>query len=250
MLQLKNINVWFGSHHILRDISCTVQQGDFIVIVGTNGSGKTSLFNMIAGAIAPDTGSIILDGMDITQLEEYQRAHMITQLFQSTKLNTVGSLTVAQNLAIANYSRRRARLINGMNSMPLSTAQELLQTLKINPTVLDKPMQTLSGGQRQLIAFAMATQLIPKLLLLDEPTAALDPQAATKLLEHTTQFIKKHTLTTLLITHDPHIALSIGNKIWVLEHGRITKQFNLAQKKDLKPEELIGQIDYQKLQQN
>ena len=105
-------------------------------------------------------------------------------------------------------------------------------------------MNSLSGGQRQLIAFVMSTLHIPQILLLDEPTAALDPQAATKLLQFASSFIKQHKVTTLMITHDPHIALSMGNKVWILEDGKITKQYNEADKKSLNPDKLIGQIDY------
>jgi putative ABC transport system ATP-binding protein len=108
-------------------------------------------------------------------------------------------------------------------------------------------MNSLSGGQRQLIAFVMATQLIPKLLLLDEPTAALDPQAATTLLKHAGRFITSHRVTTMMITHDPYIAMSMGNKIWVLENGAITRTFSAEEKKKIHPNELIGHIDYAQL---
>jgi putative tryptophan/tyrosine transport system ATP-binding protein len=244
MLKLKNIDVWFGNNHILSDLSCEVQVGDFIVIVGANGAGKSTFFDVIAGKIKPKNGTIVLDGSNITKLHEQQRACMITRIFQNTRLNSVGSLTVAQNLAIANYSRRSARLINGMKAMPRNEAEKIIQNLGMDLAILDKPMNALSGGQRQLIAFAMSTQRIPKILLLDEPTAALDPQAATKLLKYAAQFITQHNVTTLLITHDPHIALNLGNKVWVLENGTISRQFGLQEKKSLDPDKLIGQIDY------
>ncbi len=244
MLRLKNINVSFGQNRILRNLSCNVAQGDFIVIVGANGAGKSTFFDLIAGKVKPNSGLIILDGSDITQLNELQRSVSVTRIFQNTRLNSVGSMTVLQNLAIANYSRRTARLIDGMHDMPRKTAEQLIINIGMDPSILDKPMNSLSGGQRQLIAFVMSTQLIPKILLLDEPTAALDPQSATKLLKYAALFIKKHNITTLLITHDPHIALSIGNKIWVLEDGNIARQFGAQEKKNVNPEELIGQIDY------
>lgn len=244
MLKLNNINVQFGKNHVLRDLSCSVEPGDFIVIVGTNGAGKSTFFDTIAGKTMPASGSITLDGIDVTTLNELQRSYMITRIFQDTQLNSVGSLTVAQNLAIAHYTRRSARLTNGMQSMPREKAEQLMRNIGMDINVLDRPMNALSGGQRQLIAFVMATQFIPKVLLLDEPTAALDPQASTKLLHYAAQFIKEHKITTLLITHDPHIALSIGNKIWVLERGTIAKQFTLQDKQTLKPESLIGQVDY------
>lgn len=244
MLKLINVNVWFGSNHILRDLNCSVEYGDFIVIVGANGAGKSTFFDVISGKIKPTSGSIILDGIDITTLGELERSPMITRLFQNTRLNSVGSMTVAQNLAMAHYSRRSAQLVDGTNALPRKNAASLLQQIGMSEMLLDKSMQQLSGGQRQLIAFMMATQLIPKILLLDEPTAALDPQASTKLLSFATNFIKHHAVTSLLITHDPHIALSIGNKIWILEEGKISKQYTATDKKKLNADNLIGQIDY------
>jgi len=249
MLNLKNINVTFGTNHVLKDLSCTVQAGDFIVIVGTNGAGKSTFFDTIAGKVKPDSGTIFLDGADITNLSEIQRACMVTRLFQNTHLNSVGSMTVAQNLAMAGYSRKSARLVDGMDGLTPEQLVALLAPLNLDTaSLLKKPMNALSGGQRQLIAFMMSTLQAPKVLLLDEPTAALDPQAATKLLQLASTFVAKHKLTTLLITHDPHIALSIGNKIWILEDGHITKQFGVEDKKNLNPEHLIGHIDYQSLQ--
>jgi len=249
MLRLENINVSFGKNHILRNLSCTVEPGDFIVIVGANGAGKSTFFDTISGKNKPTSGKVILENSDITALNEMQRAAMITRIFQNTRLNSVGSMTVLQNLAIAQYSRRAAKLVDGMQTLPRKKATEIMVKLGMNTDLFDKRMNDLSGGQRQLIAFAMATQLIPKVLLLDEPTAALDPQAATTLLVHAAQFIKLHKITTMLITHDPHIALSVGNKIWILENGTITKQYDSHAKKDLNPDKLIGQINYEQLAQ-
>jgi putative ABC transport system ATP-binding protein len=245
MLKLENISVSFGSLNVLKDLSCHVQNGDFIVVVGANGAGKSTFFDVIAGKTKPTKGKIELEGVDITQTTEIERANLVTRLFQNTHLNSVGSMTVAQNLALALYSRKKASLVNGMQDMPIQKARELLKPLNINAeSYVDKPMNSLSGGQRQLIAFVMSTLHIPQILLLDEPTAALDPQAATKLLQFASSFIKQHKITTLMITHDPHIALSMGNKVWILEDGKITKQYNEVDKKSLHPDKLIGQIDY------
>ncbi len=242
MLQLKNINVSFGKHHVLRDLSCTVEDGDFIVIVGGNGAGKSTFFDTIAGKIKPQRGTLFIDTTDITSLNEQQRSGMVTRIFQNTILNSVGIFTVHQNLAMAHYSRRSARLVDGMDVVPREAAEKLVQNVGMDSSILDKKMNSLSGGQRQLIAFVMATQLIPKLLLLDEPTAALDPQAATTLLKHAGRFIKEHHVTTMMITHDPYIAMSMGNKIWVLENGVIARIFSEEEKKNLHPDELIGHI--------
>jgi putative tryptophan/tyrosine transport system ATP-binding protein len=247
MLRLKNIFVSFGKKQVLKDLSCTVEDGDFIVIVGTNGAGKSTFFDTIAGHILPTSGSVFIDSQDVTQLNELQRAHLVTRIFQDTKLNSVGSMTVAQNLAIAHYARRSIRLNNGMGSISETKLQEVITGIGMDKAILNQRMDSLSGGQRQLIAFAMSTQLTPRILLLDEPTAALDPQTSTTLLLHTTRFIKQHKVTTLLITHDPHIALSIGNKVWILQDGIITKQYTQQDKATLDPESLIGQIDYLQL---
>lgn len=247
MLQLKNIDVSFGINHILRNLSCEIEKGDFVIIVGGNGAGKSTFFDTIAGKNKPGSGTILLDGTDITQLDELQRSSMVTRIFQNTTLNSVGSFTVHQNLAMAHYSRRAARLVDGMELLSRKQAELLVNAVGMDALILDKCMNSLSGGQRQLIAFVMATQLIPKLLLLDEPTAALDPQAATTLLKYAGTFIKQHAITTVMITHDPHIALSMGNKIWVLENGSISRQFSGEERKNLNPDKLIGQIDYAQL---
>ncbi len=247
MLRLVNASVAFGTKDVLKNLSCTVEDGDFIVIVGTNGAGKSTFFDTIAGRTTPTSGSVFIDNQDVTQLDELQRAHLVTRIFQDTKLNSVGSMTVAQNLAIAHYARRSIRLSNGMDSITQAKLEEVIAGIGMDKAILQQRMDSLSGGQRQLIAFAMSTQLIPRILLLDEPTAALDPQAATTLLLHATRFIKQHKVTTLLITHDPHIALSIGNKIWILQDGIIAKQYTQQDKTTLDPESLIGQIDYARL---
>jgi putative ABC transport system ATP-binding protein len=247
MLQLKDITVSLGNNDVLRNLSCHVEEGDCIAIVGANGAGKSTLFDTISGKILPNSGSIFLDKAEVTSLNEKKRSSMITRIFQNVNLNSVGSLTVAENLSLAHYSRRPARLVSGMKAMKRSQAEEIIHDLAMPLHILDTPMHYLSGGQRQLLAFTMAIQLTPKLLLLDEPTAALDPQAATKLLTHAARFIRAHKITTLLITHDPHIALSMGNKIWILKDGKISQQFNAEEKKLINPEQLIGQIDYAQL---
>jgi putative tryptophan/tyrosine transport system ATP-binding protein len=247
MLRLDDIRVRFGTSCILDNFSCSVAKEDFIIIVGQNGAGKTTLFDTIAGKVPPSQGKITLAGNDITRMSERHRAGMITRIFQNPRLNSVESYTVEQNLAMAHYSRRYAQFKDGMHALPHEKAVKIVHELGFHESILKKKMGDLSGGQRQLIAFGMATQRIPELLLLDEPTAALDPQAATTLLAHATRFIKQHKITTLLITHDPYIALSIGNKIWVLDRGVITKEYEHKEKSQIRPDQLIGHIDYEKL---
>jgi putative ABC transport system ATP-binding protein len=249
MIKFENVSVTIDGKHILKNITCTINTGDFIVIVGPNGAGKSTFFDMISGKRIPTSGKILLDGTDITDLNEQHRATLISRLFQNPQLNGVASMTVAQNLALSNYKGKTVSLLNGMNKFPIHLAAELDKLNLGSPKTLQTPMKDLSGGQRQLLAFIMATILPPRLFMLDEPTAALDPQSATKLLQFAIKFINEHTMTTLLITHDPELALAIGKKIWVLENGQITKQFDTRDTANLSASDLIGHIDYKKLMQ-
>jgi putative tryptophan/tyrosine transport system ATP-binding protein len=247
MIKFENVSVTIDGKHILKNITCTIHSGDFIVIVGPNGAGKSTFFDIISGKRIPTEGKILLDGTDITHLDDQQRATLISRLFQNPQLNGVASMTVAQNLALSNYKGKTVSLLNGMNKFPAHLTTELEKLNLSSPKILNTPMKDLSGGQRQLLAFIMATILPPRLFMLDEPTAALDPQSATKLLQFAIKFINEHAMTTLLITHDPELALVIGKKIWVLENGQITKQFDTRDTMNLSASDLIGHIDYKKL---
>lgn len=250
MLKLQNISVSFGSNLILKNISCLIEQGDFIVIVGTNGSGKTTFFDTLAGRIKPTQGTIYLNTQDITHTHEQERALYISRLFQNPLHNCISSLTVEQNIAIASYKGRTVTLHNGLRASHNSAIKKHIELFSFDlQKFKDRTMAELSGGQRQLISFIMATLTHPQLLLLDESTAALDPAAATNLLLCAAQYIKQHAITALLITHDPYIALNIGNKLWVLDEGRIVKQYNHTEKRNIQPNDLIGHINYQALAQ-
>ncbi len=247
MIKFENVSVTIDGKEILKNISCTINTGDFIVIVGPNGAGKSTFFDMISGKRIATSGKIFLDNVDITHLDEEHRAMFISRLFQNPQLNGVASMTVAQNLALSNYKGKTVSLLNGMHKFPAHLTAELEKLNLGSSKILHTPMKDLSGGQRQLLAFIMATILPPRLFMLDEPTAALDPQSATKLLQFAIRFINEHKLTTLLITHDPELALAIGKKIWILEDGQITKQFDTRDTATISASDLIGHIDYKKL---
>ncbi len=249
MIKFDNVSITIDGKQILKNISCTINNGDFIVIVGPNGAGKTTFFDMISGKRLPTNGKIFLDTKDITNLNEQHRAPFISRLFQNPQLNGVASMTVAQNLALSNYKGTIVSLLNGMEKFPKQITAQLNELNLNSAKILNTPMKDLSGGQRQLLAFIMATITPPRLFMLDEPTAALDPQSATKLLQFAIKFINQHTLTTLLITHDPELALAIGKKIWILENGHITKQFDSREHTNLSAADLIGHIDYQTLKE-
>ena len=247
MIKFENVSIIIDNKQILKNISCTINSGDFIVIVGPNGAGKSTFFDMISGKRLPTSGKIFLDGTDITQLSEQHRAIIISRLFQNPQLNGVASMTVAQNLALSNFKGQTVSLLNGMQKFPSHLVSELNKLNLGTEKILNTPMKDLSGGQRQLLAFIMATIMPPKLFMLDEPTAALDPQSATKLLQFAIKFINKHAMTTLLITHDPELALIIGKKIWILENGQIIKQLDTRETTKLSASDLIGHIDYTNL---
>lgn len=246
MITLHNISVRLGGTPILQHICATIEPGDFITIVGPNGSGKSTLFNLIAGTITPTCGSLAIDGIDVAAMEAHERAATIARLMQDPLKNCVATLSVRQNLALAHLKNRRAQL-QPLHNIAIDIVVATLRTMMPDiDHLLDRPMGALSGGQRQMISFVMATVGKPKILLLDEPTAALDPQAATNLLVSSARFIKRHAITTLLITHDPLVALHLGNKLWIVRNGTI-EQIDAQQKKTLSPDRLIGEIDYERL---
>jgi len=247
MIHFNNVSVTIGNKQILKNITCTIENGDFIVIVGPNGAGKSTFFDMISGKRIATSGTILLDGIDITHLNEQHRAPYISRLFQNPQLNGVAGMTVAQNLALSNYKGKTVTLHNGMHKFPAHLTAELDKVNLGSDKLLNTPMKDLSGGQRQMLAFIMATIMPPRLFMLDEPTAALDPQSATNLLQFAIKFINEHKMTTLLITHDPELALTIGRKIWILENGQITKQFDTRDHAHLSASDLIGHIDYKAL---
>ena len=247
MIHFKNVSITINNKEILKNISCTIEPGDFIVIVGPNGAGKTTFFDMISGKRISTSGTIMFNETDITHMNEQERAPLISRLFQNPQLNGSASMTVAQNLALSSYKGKNSRLQDGMTQFPMHILDDLKHLNLGSKKILNTPMKDLSGGQRQLLAFIMATALPPQLFLLDEPTAALDPASATKLLQFAIKWINEHKMTTILITHDPELALTIGKKIWILENGSITKQYNQKDQQSLSASDLIGHIDYKTL---
>jgi putative tryptophan/tyrosine transport system ATP-binding protein len=249
MMRLEHITVSFGHKQIFHDLSCTIEQGDFIMIVGPNGAGKTTLFDLIAGHVRPTKGRMLLDDKDIVAHTELQRSTYLSRLFQNTYLNCAPLLTVAQNLALACYKGRRACLQAGMDAFPAHIVDDVIKPLNLGlEHRLHHPMGSLSGGQRQVISFIMATLVKPRILLLDEPTAALDPVSTTKLLTFAHRYIKEHALTTLMITHDPELARTLGSTLWVIEQGTISKKFHGIEKQQLLTHDMSGNIDYETIQ--
>lgn len=201
MLQLDSICKSFHGRKVLENVSLCLVEGDFTVLKGPNGSGKSTLFDIISGKTVPDAGRIFLDGVDITGHTELQRAVHIGRLFQNTYLGSCSTLTIRENLSLAMLKGRSAGLKSGNKELP-DVVKERFSSLELDfDALLDVPMGALSGGQRQMIAFIMTTLYKPKLLLLDEPTAALDTESANKLVTFTKKYTEQERIATLMIAH-------------------------------------------------
>ncbi len=244
ILKLNNINKTFNpgtldAFHALKGIDLSVNQGDFITIVGGNGAGKSTLLNAIAGTFALDSGEIFLEEKDITTKSEEERAGSISRVFQDPKMGTAPRMTVAENLALAaKRGQKRGLSMAITNDKEAYFSQTLSQIGLGLENRLNAEMGKLSGGQRQSIALLMATIVKPKLLLLDEHTAALDPKTSRRILELTNQQVQEEKLTALMITHNLQDALTYGNRMILLHHGEIIRDFTQEEKENLSSQEL------------
>ena len=224
MLEINNISKTFNPGTVtaklaLEGLSLKVNDGDFITIIGANGAGKSTLFNAIAGSFYVDEGSIVLDGEDITYVPEHIRARSIGRLFQDPMRGTAPGMSIEENLTLA---AGKGGWLSRIDDELRQQFREVLSKLDMGlEERLRQPMGLLSGGQRQAVTLLMATIKPPKLLLLDEHTAALDPAAADKILEITKDTVKKENLTCMMITHNMQSALEIGNRTLMMDGGRI-----------------------------
>lgn len=226
MLELKNIYKCFNAGTIdekilFDDFNLTIDDGDFVAIVGSNGSGKTTALNIISGDVSPDGGNVILDGSDITKQKNYKRASKIARVFQNPAVGTSPSMTIWENMSIADNKGNRYGLTMGLNSKRKDYYQSRLETLGMG---LENRMETLagtlSGGQRQALALIMATMQTPKLLLLDEHTAALDPKSSDIVMSLTDKIVKEQNITTLMVTHNLRHAVSYGTRTVMMHEGK------------------------------
>lgn len=249
MLELKGVSLTFNKGTVnekqaLCGIDLTVNDGDFITVIGGNGAGKSTLLNVISGVFPTDAGSISLNGKDLTALKEYKRAKYISRVFQDPLSGTAASMNIEENLALAARRGKRRGLKWGMSKDELAGYKELLKGLDLG--LEDRTGQkvgTLSGGQRQALTLLMASVVSPELLLLDEHTAALDPKTAGKVLALTDEIIKKENLTVLMITHNMNDALSYGNRLIMMNGGRIIFDVCGEEKKRLTVKDLLEKFE-------
>jgi putative ABC transport system ATP-binding protein len=227
MLEIQNLWKTFNPGTVnekaaLQGVNLTLNDGDFVTVIGSNGAGKSTLLNAVAGVFLADQGSIRLDGMDMTSLPEHRRASGIGRVFQDPMMGTAATMQIVENLALAARRGQFRGLRRGITRQEKEQYREQLRTLELGlEDRLTTKVGLLSGGQRQALTLLMATLRRPKLLLLDEHTAALDPATAAKVLSLTDKIVSEHSLTTLMITHNMKDAITHGNRLIMMNEGKI-----------------------------
>ncbi|MFW9613103.1 MAG: ABC transporter ATP-binding protein [Macellibacteroides fermentans] len=249
MLKIDNIKKTFNAGtanevRALRGVSMEIEEGSFVCILGTNGSGKSTALNAVAGTFLLDSGSVLLDGMDITAWSEHKRAQYIGRVFQNPFSGTAPGMTIQENLALALKRGRRRGLGWGLPEKLVIDLIKMVSPLNMGlEERLDSPIGKLSGGQRQALTLLMATAIKPKLLLLDEHTAALDPKTASKVIDLTQKIVSRDQLTTLMVTHSMQQAINLGDRIIMMHQGKIVYDFKGEDKKRLKVNDLLSLFD-------
>ena len=248
MLELINISKTFNPGTVnaktaLNNLNLTLNDGDFVTVIGGNGAGKSTMLNAVAGTIQVDTGSILLDGKDITRLPEYKRAAYLGRVFQDPMMGTAATMQIEENLAMADRRGKRRTLRRGITA---ADRERYIEQLKVLDLGLEDRMTTkvglLSGGQRQALTLLMATLQKPELLLLDEHTAALDPKTAAKVLEATQRIVEREHLTTMMITHNMKDAIKYGNRLIMMYEGHIIYDVSGEEKKNLQVSDLLAKF--------
>ena len=249
MLQLKNIHKTFNLGTInekvaLNGVDITLNEGDFVTVIGGNGAGKSTMLNAIAGVWPIDEGSILIDGVDVTGLPEHKRAQYLGRVFQDPMTGTTATMQIDENLALAARRGKKRGLGWGISKKEKKQYYEILKTLDLGlEDRMTSKVGLLSGGQRQALTLLMATLQKPKLLLLDEHTAALDPKTAAKVLALTDQIVSDNHLTTLMITHNMKDAIAHGNRLIMMNEGKIILDIGPEEKKKLTVEDLLQKFE-------
>ncbi|MGM9627391.1 MAG: ABC transporter ATP-binding protein [Faecousia sp.] len=246
MLKLENVWKTFNPGTInekvaLQRLNLEMKEGDFVTVIGGNGAGKSTMLNAIAGVFGVDSGTITIDGADVTNLPEYKRAKYIGRVFQDPMMGTAATMQIEENLALAARRGKSRTLRAGITK---AEREEYIEQLKILDLGLENRMTAkvglLSGGQRQALTLLMATLQRPKLLLLDEHTAALDPKTAAKVLSATQRIVEKDNLTTMMITHNMRDAIAYGNRLIMMYEGHVIIDVSGEEKKHLTVEQLLN----------
>ena len=249
MLEIQNIYKTFHPGTVnekaaLQGVSLKLEEGDFVTVIGGNGAGKSTTLNAVAGVWPVDSGKILIDGIDVTNLPEHKRAKFVGRVFQDPMTGTAATMQIDENLALAKRRGKRRGLRTNLSKEEQSEFRELLKILDLGlEDRMSSKVGLLSGGQRQALTLLMATLEKPKILLLDEHTAALDPKTAAKVLEATEKIVTSHNLTTLMITHNMKDAITHGNRLIMMNEGIVILDIKGEEKKNLTVEDLLHQFE-------
>ena len=245
MLELKNLYKTFNAGTVnekraIDGLDLTLEDGDFVTIIGGNGAGKSTTLNLIAGVFPADQGNIILDGVDITRLPEHKRAKYLGRVFQDPMMGTAATMGIEENLALANRRGQRRTLRPGITAQEREKFRKQLAALGLGlEDRMTSKVGLLSGGQRQALTLLMATLKKPRLLLLDEHTAALDPKTADKVLQITEEIVARDKLTTLMVTQNMKHAIQYGNRLIMMDAGKVVVDIRGEEKKNLTVRDLL-----------
>jgi putative ABC transport system ATP-binding protein len=245
MIDIKNVYKSFNTGktnqvNAVNGVDLHIDTGEFVVIVGANGSGKTTLLDMVAGSIFPNRGSISIDSKNVTKLPDYKRSRWIARVFQNPMSGTASGLSILDNFRLAAIRTRPKGLTIGINEIFRNQVRERISTLGMGlENKIEQPMGTLSGGQRQALTLLMSVMDNCKILLLDEPTAALDPKSAQIVMKTAAELVSHYRLTAILITHNLKDAFNYGNRLILMGEGQILKNLDARQKATLKQNDLF-----------
>ena len=249
MLEIKNVYKTFNAGTVnekvaLKGLDLTLEDGDFVTVIGGNGAGKSTMLNAVAGVWPIDMGKILIDGQDVTRLSEHQRAKYIGRVFQDPMMGTAATMGIEENLALAARRGAARSLRTGITQKEREEYHELLKTLDLGlEDRMTSKVGLLSGGQRQAVTLLMATLKKPKLLLLDEHTAALDPKTAAKVLALSEKIVEENHLTTLMITHNMKDAIKYGNRLIMMYEGRVIYDVRGEEKANLQVSDLLQRFE-------
>ena len=249
MLKIQDVHKTFNPGTInekkaLNGVNLVLNEGDFVTVIGGNGAGKSTVLNMIAGVYPVDSGSIMIDDIDVTKLPEHKRAKYLGRVFQDPMTGTAADMNIEENLALAARRGKQRFLGWGITAKEREEYKERLGSLGLGlEDRMTSKVGLLSGGQRQAVTLLMASLRKPKLLLLDEHTAALDPKTAKKVLELTEEIVAKDNLTTLMITHNMKDAIRLGNRLIMMHEGKVIYDISGEEKKNLKVADLLAKFE-------
>jgi putative tryptophan/tyrosine transport system ATP-binding protein len=249
MIELLNINKYYNPGTVnemclFKDFNLTVRDGEFVSVVGSNGSGKTSMLNIICGSIPVDNGLIRISGQDITAMPEYKRQRRVGRVYQNPAMGTCPTMTILENMSLADNKGQSFNLSRGTNKKKVEFYRESLRSLNLGlEDKLHVPVGSLSGGQRQAMALLMVTMAPIEFLILDEHTAALDPKTAELIMQLTDQVVKEKKLTTIMVTHNLRYAVEYGSRLIMMHQGDIVMDKDSDEKQSLKIEDILDKFN-------